>query len=128
MSSNSSLLVNFEKPNPHTLEVQEIINMKKTLFLTCALSVLLLSAQDRMQVADETVVTNHETTIKGQAVKYRATTGTQPVWNDDGKAIAAVHYTYYERTDKKDKARNANSTDLMSVVSSQSLSIQLQPL
>jgi carboxypeptidase C (cathepsin A) len=53
---------------------------------------------------DKTVITNHQTTIKGKSVAYRATTGTQPVWNEDGEAIAAVHYTYYERTDIKNKA------------------------
>ncbi|MEQ9023014.1 MAG: hypothetical protein RLN82_09685, partial [Pseudomonadales bacterium] len=42
--------------------------------------------------------------IKGKAVPYKATTGTQPVWNKEGKAIAAVHFTYYERSDIKDRA------------------------
>ncbi|MEP5612678.1 MAG: carboxypeptidase [Cyclobacteriaceae bacterium] len=57
----------------------------------------------RVLAADETVVTNHQTTIKGKSVAYRATTGTQPVWNDDAEVIAAVHYTYYERTDIRNK-------------------------
>ncbi len=55
--------------------------------------------------ADETVKTTHEVTIKGERVPYEVTTGTQPVWNDDGEPIAAVHYTYYERTDVKDNRR-----------------------
>ncbi len=55
--------------------------------------------------ADETIITNHTVTIKGKAVPYKATTGTQPVWNEDGKAIAAVHFTYYERSDVKNTAR-----------------------
>lgn len=53
---------------------------------------------------DETIGTNHQVTIKGKSVPYKATTGTQPVWNEDGKAIAAVHFTYYERSDIKDRA------------------------
>ena len=57
-----------------------------------------------MQVADEVTSSTHQTTIKGKSVAYKATTGTQPVWNNDGKAVAAVHFTYYERTDIKDKA------------------------
>jgi len=57
-----------------------------------------------MQTADETVITKHQVTIKGKPVSYTATTGTQPVWNEDGKAIAAVHYTYYERNDFVEKA------------------------
>lgn len=69
--------------------------------LTLSFSVF---AQDRTLPADETIETNHSVTIKGKTVAYKATTGTQPVWNEDGKAIAAVHYTYYERTDIKNKA------------------------
>jgi carboxypeptidase C (cathepsin A) len=52
---------------------------------------------------DENVVTEHTTTIKGQKISYKATTGTMPVW-DDGKAIAGLFYTYYERSDVKDRA------------------------
>jgi len=52
---------------------------------------------------DSFVVTEHETTVKGQKFPYRATTGTMPVWDDDGKAIAGLFYTYYERTDVKDR-------------------------
>jgi carboxypeptidase C (cathepsin A) len=50
---------------------------------------------------DQSVVTDHVTTIKGQKVPYKATTGTMPVWDEDGKAIAGLFYTYYERTDIK---------------------------
>ena len=63
-----------------------------------------LAAQSRVMPADTTVTTNHKTTIKGKKIEYRATTGTQPVWNEDGKSIAAVHYTYYERIDIKKNA------------------------
>ena len=61
-------------------------------------------AQSRSLPADTTVVTNHKTTIKGKQIEYKATTGTQPVWNEAGNPIAAVHYTYYERTDVRDQA------------------------
>ncbi|WP_166924531.1 S10 family peptidase [Flavobacterium poyangense] len=53
---------------------------------------------------DSQVITNHITTIKGQKVPYKATTGTMPVWDEDGKAIAGLFYTYYERSDVKDRA------------------------
>ncbi|MET0298736.1 MAG: carboxypeptidase [Flavitalea sp.] len=53
---------------------------------------------------ESTVVTTHEVTIKGQRVPYRATAGTQPVWDEDGKTIAGLFYTYYERTDVRDRA------------------------
>ncbi|AEI47465.1 S10 family peptidase [Runella slithyformis] len=52
---------------------------------------------------DSFVVTDHETTIKGQKIPYRATTGTMPVWDEDGKAIAGLFYTFYERSDIKDR-------------------------
>ncbi len=58
---------------------------------------MLVSAQDIHIPADTTVITNHNTTIKGQKISYTATTGTQPVWDKDGKAIATLYYTYYKR-------------------------------
>ena len=78
--------------------------MKKIISIFFLALAITLVAQDRMQVADEVTSSSHQTTIKGKTVAYKATTGTQPVWNDDGKAVAAVHFTYYERTDIKDKA------------------------
>ncbi len=44
-------------------------------------------------------VTLHELVVKGHLIKYKAVAGTQPVIDEDGKAIASVFYTYYERTD-----------------------------
>jgi carboxypeptidase C (cathepsin A) len=52
---------------------------------------------------DYSVVTEHSVTIKGQHIPYKATTGSIPVWNDSGKVIAGVFYTYYERSDVKDR-------------------------
>ncbi|WP_143306874.1 S10 family peptidase [Chitinophaga vietnamensis] len=52
---------------------------------------------------DTTVTTLHDVTIKGQKVPYKVIAGTQPVWDQDGKAIAGLFYTYYERTDVKDR-------------------------
>lgn len=54
---------------------------------------------------DESVVTEHKTKINGKTVKYTATTGTQPVWNDEGEPTATLFYTYYKRTDV-DNAQN----------------------
>ncbi len=61
-------------------------------------------AQDRKLPADTSVVTTHEVTVKGKRFPYTATTGTQPVWDKDGKVIASLYYTYYERSDIKDRA------------------------
>ena len=73
----------------------------RTLFIVLITGTI-LQAQNRKLPADTTVVTTHETTIKGKKVLYKATTGTQPVWNEDGKVIAALYYTYYQRTDIRD--------------------------
>lgn len=53
---------------------------------------------------DWQVVTEHEVTIKGQRVPYKATAGNMPVWDEEGKCIAGLYYSFYERTDVKDKA------------------------
>ena len=52
---------------------------------------------------DSNVISQHSTTIKGQRVSFQATAGTMPVWDEDGKAIAGLFYTYYERSDVKDR-------------------------
>ena len=44
-----------------------------------------------------------EVTIKGQKVPYKVVSGTIPVWDEDGKAIAGLYYVYYERTDVVNK-------------------------
>jgi carboxypeptidase C (cathepsin A) len=54
---------------------------------------------------DTATSSDHTVTIRGQRVPYRATVGTQPVWDADGKPIASVFYVYYERTDVRDKSR-----------------------
>jgi carboxypeptidase C (cathepsin A) len=53
---------------------------------------------------DSQVITNHVTTIKGQKVPFKATTGTMPVWDEEGKALAGIFYTYYERSDVKNNS------------------------
>lgn len=60
---------------------------------------------ERALPADTTITATDEVTIEGQRVPYRVTTGTQPVYGEDGKADAALHYTYYERTDVDDRTR-----------------------
>ena len=77
--------------------------MKKSIsYLTILLLISFYSiAQNREIPTDTIVVTNHSTTIKGKNVSYQAQTGTQPVWNQEGKAVATLFYTYYKRTDIK---------------------------
>lgn len=53
---------------------------------------------------DFTVTTDHTVTIKGNKIAYKAIAGSLPVWNDSGKVIAGVFFTYYERTDIKERS------------------------
>jgi carboxypeptidase C (cathepsin A) len=80
--------------------------MKKYLTLFTFLSFVLTHsvAQERKILADSVVITKHQVMIKGMPVSFSATTGTQPVWDEAGKPIATLFYTYYERSDVKDRA------------------------
>lgn len=53
---------------------------------------------------DASVTTSHEVTIRGQRVPYKVTAGSLPVWDEEGKTIAGVFYTYFERTGVPDQA------------------------
>jgi len=62
------------------------------------------SQKTRKLPADSTITTSGEVTVKGKRFPYTVVTGTQPVWDEDGKAIAALEFTYYERTDITNKS------------------------
>lgn len=62
-------------------------------------------AQERALPAESAVSSTASVTIKGKVVPYKVTSGTQPVWDKDGKVIASLFYTYYERTDVTDKSK-----------------------
>ncbi|WP_394129354.1 S10 family peptidase [Shewanella maritima] len=62
------------------------------------------ASQTKRQIPiDHKVVTEHKTKVNGKRFSYTATAGTQPVWNDEGTPIATLHYTYYQRTDVKNR-------------------------
>ena len=71
--------------------------MKLSITLLVFVFTYALQAQDRMLPADTMVKTNHTVSINGERIPYTAETGTQPIWNDDGKIIASLFYTYYTR-------------------------------
>lgn len=65
-----------------------------------------LSAQEsssRKLPVEHTVVKSGEVRIKGAVIPYTSTTGTQPVWDAQGEPIASLFYTYYQRTDIRNK-------------------------
>lgn len=70
------------------------------LFLICL--TFNIEAQKVEIPVDTTVVTSHLVNINGQKVSYTATTGMQPVWNEDREAVASLFYTYYKRDGIKD--------------------------
>lgn len=73
-----------------------------TILMLCSLN---LSAQQLNTSMDSTVTTNGEVTIKGVSVKYSATTGKQPVWDEKGKIIAGLYFTYYQRLGVSNRAK-----------------------
>ncbi len=60
---------------------------------------------ERKLPPDMALTKEAQVTIRGKRVPYRVTTGTQPVYGEDGGTIAALHYTYYQRTDVPDTSR-----------------------
>jgi len=54
---------------------------------------------------DDKHTSKHSTKINGKKIKYTATTGTQPVWDKEGKATASLFYTYYQRSDINDNSK-----------------------
>ncbi|WP_086475790.1 MULTISPECIES: S10 family peptidase [Arenibacter] len=81
--------------------------MKRIYSLVLAFSIFTIVsyAQERKISLDTTVITSGQVTIKGTPVKYKATTGLQPVWNDKGEIIAGLHYTFYERSGISDTSK-----------------------
>lgn len=61
-------------------------------------------SKSRVLQVDSAVVTKHTVTIRGQVVPYTATAGSMPVWDEDGRPVAGVFYTYYERDNVADRA------------------------
>ncbi|MES3629056.1 MAG: hypothetical protein PPP56_02705 [Longimonas sp.] len=63
-----------------------------------------VQAQERSLPVDTTITQSDAVTVKGTEIPYEVTTGTQPVYHDDGHAMASLHYTYYERSDVDDRS------------------------
>jgi len=78
--------------------------MKKLLTLLSLAYIVLAFGQKRQIPIDTTVVTTHTTSINGDSFSYTATTGTQPLWNEMDQPIATLFYTYYQRSNVKDRA------------------------
>ncbi|WNO59952.1 S10 family serine carboxypeptidase-like protein [Rheinheimera sp. MMS21-TC3] len=77
----------------------------KSLLLVLLLGSSQVFATERQIEIDSSVVTKHKTSVNGKRFEYTATTGTQPVWNEDGEPTATLFYTYYQRSDIKDRSK-----------------------
>ena len=81
------------------------MNNRLFLLLFFCFTVMGLYAQKTLKLPADTIsITQHTTTIKGKTIKYSAKCGTQPVWNDKGKVIASLFYTYYTRDGIEDRS------------------------
>jgi carboxypeptidase C (cathepsin A) len=91
------------------------MNKKYLLAVTTAFIITLFSvtgtfAQDvesnmRTPKIDWSNTTEHEVQIKGNKVPYTTTVGNLPVYSEDGEIMASLFYTYYQRSDVRDKTR-----------------------
>ena len=79
--------------------------MKKIYFLILIISIMSVQAQDSRIPLDTTIVTTNEVFVNGQKITYEATTGMQPVWDDHGEIIASLYFTYYQRTNIKNREK-----------------------
>ena len=59
---------------------------------------------ERKIAIDESSTSSHSTKVNGKSFDYTATTGTQPVWDEDGNPTASLFYTYYQRSKVKNRA------------------------
>ena len=78
--------------------------MKPFLSISLCFFVATLWAQKLQIPLDTTVITTHNTTVKGVSFSYTAETGTQPVWDVNGIPVATLFYTYYTRDNIKNRA------------------------
>lgn len=74
--------------------------MLRTLLLVAFMGAISFSTKaQKVEVPVDTAhTTSHQVNIKGQRVSYTATTGFQPVWDNQGVPIASLYYTYYQRS------------------------------
>lgn len=59
---------------------------------------------ERKIAIDESTTSSHKAKVNGKSFEYSATTGTQPVWDEEGNATATLFYTYYQRSKVKNRA------------------------
>ncbi len=79
------------------------LHLSILLFSVIFLTASNVQGQSRKLPTDTTVITKHKAMINGQSIDYTATTGTMPVWDEMGKPIASLFFTFYERQNVNNK-------------------------
>ena len=89
------------------------MNLQNKIITLCAIALCFISlpsyadTENKLKLEiDSSHITKHSTKINGKKIRYTATTGTQPVWDQNGNPTASLFYTFYQRSDvKNDGAR-----------------------
>lgn len=77
--------------------------MRLSLIMFLTLGICLASFAQPALKSDTVVTTTHQLRANGQSIAYKAFAGMQPVWDDSGKEVASLHYTYYEKQGVENK-------------------------
>lgn len=84
--------------------MDKCLKLLVTMGLVLILNVNASLAQNIYTPSDTTIITEHSLTVEGKQINYTAEMGFQPVWDNDGKVIASLNYTYYSvKTDAPEK-------------------------
>ncbi|ADV48598.1 peptidase S10 serine carboxypeptidase [Cellulophaga algicola DSM 14237] len=76
----------------------------RSLFFISFLFINATFGQARKIPVDTIITTKNKVTINETLVNYTVQAGMQPVWDENGKPIASLQYTYYTRDNIKDRA------------------------
>jgi len=80
------------------------MNTRNILLLLCIIIFCnIVTGQNRSLPIDTMIVTSHSGQINKTNINYTATVGTQPIWDEDGKVVASLFYTYYQRSGVQDQ-------------------------
>ncbi|MEX2484126.1 MAG: carboxypeptidase [Brumimicrobium sp.] len=77
--------------------------MKNYILFLLSIGFTLIGRTQKLTIPTDTIVkTSHTVSINGNTINYDAEVGMQPLWNDTGKIVATLNYTYYKKKGVKD--------------------------
>lgn len=89
---------------PHKDIAMMIRKIIQVIVLVVFISPFASADNERKLEIDSSNTTKHSTKVNGKKFNYTATTGTQPVWDEEGNPTASLFYTYYQRSNVKDRS------------------------